>query len=378
MQETRYTTSKRVTLVSIYFNIFLSVIKIVFGYLGHSEAVIADGVHSISDIATDVLIIVAAKFGSKLPDEEHPYGHGRIETIISIIVALLVAAVGALIMYNAIHSLIAGEPSVHPGWIAAAVAFIAVLSKEWLYHYTLAAGKRVNSNLLRANAWHNRSDAFVSLIVLVGVLGAMLGYPYMDPIAALIVGVFILKTTAEMIWQSISELIDSAVDEKTLQKIKHCILSIEGVNSIHQLRTRSLGGSIFVDVHVLVNAFISVSEGHFIGEKVRSALLKNLTHVADVTVHIDPENDEIDAPSLGLPSRETVQQTLTQRWKDLPHYSDIRKTNLHYLSGKIYVEVLLSQSVLQTQVKLSQLAAQYQATCEDIDYIEIVDIHLIL
>lgn len=362
MTNERYQASKHVTLISIYLNVFLSIIKMFFGYVSYSQALFADGVHSLSDLMTDALVLIAAKFGSKQPDLEHPYGHGRIETIATVLVAIILGAVGIFIAYDAFLDILRNKHLNVPGTTAMIVAAISVLSKESLYHYMSGISKRVHSNLLRANAWHNRSDAFVSLIVLIGIIGAKFGWHYMDAVAAIIVAVLIVKMSIDMIWHSIRELIDTGVEPELLKDIRKTIHTIPGVESVHQLRTRSLGGHVFIDVHVIVDPHISVSEGHYIGDQVLRALLKTYPHVKDVTVHVDPEDDELMTPSSNLPPRKAFENKLREAWKTLPGYEHIKEIHLHYLSGKIEIELFFTAQFKNDQ----KLSEQYHDAIKNI------------
>ena len=373
-QKQRYQKAKQVTVLGAWINAALGTIKIVTGYTAHSHALIADGVHSLSDLITDALVVIAAKYGSQKPDEDHPYGHGRIETIATIVIALLIGIVGLGIIYDALYNLFVIKELERPELTAIIIAAIALVIKEWLYRYTLAAAKKIDSNLLRANAWHHRSDVFVSGIVLIGIFGAWLGYTSFDAIAALLVGALIVKIGGQMMWQSARELVDTGVDENTLRLIKEEITSVPGVESIHQLRTRMLAGMIFVDAHVLVNPHISVSEGHYISEQVHLRLRQSSKKIHDVTVHIDPEDDEKIAPSVHLPNRDEIEQQCRSCWKNLPCYDQIKKINLHYLDGKLELEIIFSLSALNNS-SANELIDCYKQNCKKINIIDKVQIY---
>lgn len=375
MHDHRYQQAKKTTLIGAAINITLGVFKLIFGYMGNSQALIADGAHSLSDLITDALVLLAAKFGSHKPDLEHPYGHGRIETIVTIAIAIIVAGVGFIIAYDALRYIVIRGHYIHPGISAIIVATISIFAKEWLYRYTLAASKKIHSKLLRANAWHNRSDALISIVVLIGILGTIFGVHYLDAAAAIIVGLLVVKMGAEMIWDSIQELIDTGVDKKTLSKIKECIIEVDGVNSIHQLRTRSLAGSIFVDVHVLVDSLISVSEGHYISDQVYLTLQKNFPHISDVIVHVDAEDDEAGMLTMNLPSRKHLEKTLHQHWQNLPYHEDINKVIFHYLGGKISIEIFIRTELAVTTTEKHTLTKKYQQAISHIHHISSLIIH---
>lgn len=375
-KQTRYKTAIRVTIVNASVNTLLALFKIIVGYFGHSQALIADGVHSFSDLITDALVLVGARMGEQLPDKEHPYGHRRIETIAAIIISIVLIGVAVGIAYDTIHHIVGKKYVLKPDIYVVIIAVVSILANEGLFRYTLHQGNKVSSDLLRTNAWHNRSDALVSLIVLASVIGTMLGITYLDSIGALVIAVLILKMGLKLIWKSVQELIDTGVDEKTLHSITQAILNIPGVMAIHQLRTRSHGGLVFVDVHIQVNPNISVSEGHYISEKVHIYLIDNFKTIADVTVHIDPENDETSMPSLNLPDREKIQRQLQERWQSLTGYKQIQRTLLHYLNGKLHVEVYMPLTMIEKTPSLhKKLADEYQAAASDMKDIATVTLY---
>lgn len=378
MQEShRLKTTRRVSLVSAVTNLLLAILKVIVGVFGNSHALIADGVHSFSDLFSDALVYFAAKVGERRPDAEHPYGHHRIETIAAIIIALLLLAVGVGIIYESAQHFITKTSTTVHGIPVIIIAIVSIFANEWLFRYTLNAGKRINSDLLITNAWHNRSDALVSVIVLLSVIGSFFGLHYLDSIGATIIAILILKTALGMIRRSFSELIDAAVDPETLQQISDCITSVNGVNDIHMLRTRMHAGNIFVDVHILVDPKISVSEGHYISDQVYKALSQQIESVADITVHIDPEDDEAVMPSLNSPDRSRLEARLREKWKHLPAYSEIHKILIHYLDGRLQIELFFPHKILE-HYNTDQLLSAYRNATTDIDDIEQIEIHLTL
>lgn len=339
--DARYREIRWVTLVGSALDLTLGVLKIGFGFLANSQALIADGVHSLSDLATDFMVLFAAKHGSKDADEAHPYGHGRFETLATVALGIALMAVAGGIAWDAIERLFHPEELSQPGVWALVIAGASVVSKEWIYHYTMRLARKLKSNMLRANAWHSRSDAISSIVVMIGVGGTMAGLDYLDSVAAVIVGAMVAKIGWDLVWQSVHELVDTALDPERVELIRKEVLSVGGVRELHMLRTRQMGGEALVDVHVIVDPRLSVSEGHYIGEKVRRRLIKEVEEVADVMVHVDPEDDEKMAPSLNLPNRTWVAEQLQQRWQGLKIASNIARLNLHYLNGKIEVELCL-------------------------------------
>lgn len=373
-QEKRYQEARKVTLIGSAVDLLLGVIKIIAGYIGSSAALIADGVHSLSDLLTDFLVLFAMKHGSREADETHPYGHGRIETLFTIALGIALVAVAIGIAWDAIHRMISPDRLTHPGWLALSVAVVSIISKEVIYQYTMLAAKKHNSNLLRANAWHSRTDAISSVIVAIGIIGFMLGFTYLDVVAALGVAVMIAKIGYELSWQSAQELIDTAMEPEQVDNIRHAILSVDGVDALHMLRTRRMGSDGLVDVHILVNPRISVSEGHRISERVRSEIIRREGSVTDVTVHIDPEDDEVAAPSAGLPLRENVLERLNQCWQGVNAAKYIENTTLHYLDGKIHVEVLLPLNSVTDVAEAQTTADKLKRLAREDEYIADVEV----
>ena len=356
MDDERYREIRKVTLIGSAIDLSLGVAKIVVGVIGNSQALIADGIHSFSDLLTDGLVLFAAKHGSRQADEKHPYGHGRIETLSTVILGVALVAVAIGIAYDASLRLMHPELLAHPGWLALIVAIISVIAKEGIYHYTLRTAEKFNSNLLRANAWHSRSDAISSVIVVVGVLGSMGGLTYLDAVAAIGVGFMVAKIGVDLAWHSIQELIDTAMEPEQIEQIRTAIQSVDGVQALHMLRTRRMGSSGLVDVHILVNSKISVSEGHRISDTVRAQIIRDVDDVTDVMVHIDPEDDEKAAPSSGLPLRKEVLKILESRWQGLDAVQHLENTVLHYLDGKIHVELLLPLGTISSASEAQAVA----------------------
>ncbi len=340
-KEQRYNEIKKVTLIGSVLDLVLGIGKILAGYAGNSQALIADGVHSLSDLVTDVLVLFAAKHGSRAADEDHPYGHARIETMMTVALGLALIAVALGLGYDAVRRLFTPELLLHPGWLALVVAAFSIFSKEAIYHYTMRAATKLRSNLLRANAWHSRSDAISSIIVFIGVLGSMAGLTYLDAIATIGVVYMIAKIGWDLAWHSMRELVDTALDAERVNKIREFIKDIDGVEDLHLLKTRRMGADALVDVHIQVSSHLSVSEGHHISEMVRERLIDEMEEIADVMVHIDPENDEEVPSCRSLPLRREIEKKLRQAWKDIPIAEKIEYITLHYLDGKIHIDLLL-------------------------------------
>ncbi len=338
-RETRMAVSKRVTLVGAVINLVLSVAKVAFGIIAQSYALIADGLHSLSDLVSDGVVYAAAHHAHQEPDLKHPYGHGRFETAATLALGGLLILVAVGIIWDAVDRLFAPERLLHPTVLALVVALVSIVAKELLYHYTIRAARRTRSEMLKANAWHHRSDAVSSVAVFVGVAGTLAGLPYLDAIAAVVVGLMIARIGWDLGQSAFHELVDTSLEEERVEKITATITSIGGVNDLHMLRTRSSGGQASVDVHVLVDPWLSVTEGHQISQAVIDALIREFDEIADVTVHIDAEDDEKAAPCKDLPLREEALAMLQERWRDIPGSEQRERILLHYLDGRIHVDV---------------------------------------
>lgn len=367
-QQQRYKDVRKVTLVGSAVDFVLGVAKIVVGWLANSQALIADGIHSFSDLLTDFFVLYAAKHSQKEADEEHPYGHGRIETLATVGLGITLTLIACGIAYNALRRLNSPETLVEPGVLALVVAVISIIAKEWIYHYTVAAARRLRSDMLLANAWHSRSDAVSSFVVVIGIAGAMYGYPYLDAVAAVAVAVMIARIGINLVRSSSQELIDQALDKNEVNAIRAHIFDVKGVRSIHMLRSRKSAGDAFVDVHIQVDPRLSVSEGHQIGDTVRRKLLDAVDVVSDVTVHIDPEDDETGSSCNDLPHRETIIRELKQCWPQLPT-SAIEAVTLHYLAGEIQIELDLPIWILQRTEDARPLVSELKKAASELPYI---------
>ncbi len=373
--EARYEESRKVTVVGAVVNVLLSVIKILAGWLGSSHALIADGIHSLSDLATDVVVLLAAKHGAKEADEEHPYGHGRIETLATVALGVVLILVALGIGFDALSRMFEPERLLVPGMLALWAAVVSVLAKEALYHYTVRVAKKLRSNLLRANAWHHRSDAVSSIVVVAGVIGSMSGLTYLDAVASVAVAVMVAKIGWELGWQSVHELIDKGLDQEDVENIRSKIMAVDGVLAMHKLRTRRMGGNAFVDVNVLVSPSISVSEGHRIGQEVLSRLHNEVEEVVDVTVHIDPEDDETHAPCGHLPMRGAILERLRAHWRDMPGTEHVQDLTLHYLNGQVRVEVRVPLEAMEDMAAanhFSRAMAEMAYTDEFVTEVKVV------
>ncbi len=279
--------AKRTTWVSVLVNLVLSAVQVLVGFIAGSQALIADGIHSLSDLVSDFVVLFAGHHSKAEPDDDHHYGHYRYENAASLVLGVLLLAVGAGMLWTAVQKLINPVAIAPVSVIALYVALAALVAKECLFRYMLAVAQRIRSSMLIANAWHARSDAASSLVVALGIGGSLLGFPLLDPIAALIVGLMIVKMGWGFAWNALHDLMDRAADLDEIEKIRTTILATPGVEGLHDLRTRKTGDLIIVDVHLEVRGDISVTEGHAIAVNARHNVMSSLP-VLDVMTHVDP------------------------------------------------------------------------------------------
>lgn len=370
----RFAAAQRSTWVSIIINMLLTVLQILAGFFGKSQSLMADGLHSFSDLVADVLVLFANRHGNRHADANHPYGHARIETAASLILGVSLAALGVGLLISAGLRLQHPEnvQAVHPFtlWIA----LIALAAKEGMFRYMLAVAKRVRSQMLVANAWHARSDAASSLVVMVGIGGNLLGYTFLDLVAAAVVGGMIAHMGAKFALEALSELVDTGLSEEEVEEIRNTLLATPGVLSLHELRTRKMADNALVDAHIIVDPKISVSEGHYIAETARHAVLRH-HHVLDVMVHIDPEDDAHAKPNIHLPARDVLLSHLMQRIGD--QQPPFTRVVLHYLDGKIDAELFFEASLNKDASKLDHLLHKLAEICADDPYFRHIETNLI-
>ncbi|MDR2594037.1 MAG: cation diffusion facilitator family transporter [Fibromonadaceae bacterium] len=283
---------RKVTLLGMGINIFLTISKFLAGIFGNSRALVADAIHSLSDLSTDIAILIGSRYWNQPPDVEHPYGHRRIETLISVAIGLVLASVGVVLALEAIKSL-SEHKSSSPTLVAAVMAFVSIIVKEWLYHYTLKIGKRIKSSATVANAWHHRSDAISSIPVLVAILASYV-FPdwfFLDAVGAILVSIFILQAAFHIAWPGISEIIDRGASKEIKGKLMKIALATPEVKSVHNLRTRYSGGSLYIDMHIVLTPSITLYQAHLIGNRVRDSFLASHLDIMEVLIHLDPHDD---------------------------------------------------------------------------------------
>ncbi len=279
----------RITWIGLIVNLFLSIFKFIVGFLGYSHAVIADAFHSLSDMSTDLAVLLGVKYWSAPADENHPYGHSRIETIITTVIGLILFIVALGIIFTSISN-IRQMHLKQPVWIAITGSLLSIILKEALYRVTVAVGKRTRSSAVVANAWHHRSDAMSSLPALIAVSLAVINskLAFIDHIGALIVSIFILKVSWNITLPCLSELSDTGAPKKYYEKIKSIAMDIKGVQAVHAIRTRKFGSGLHIDLHIMVDGEMTVQKGHDISEIVKYTLLEKIPEILDVVIHLEP------------------------------------------------------------------------------------------
>jgi len=283
---------KTITYIGMAVNIALSAIKVVIGLSAASLALVADGIHSLSDVATDVAVLLGLRLGSKEPDQSHPYGHGRAETFSAGLIALILIAVGGAMIYYATMA-IARDEITTPRLCVLIAAVISVAAKEWLYKATQKVAIRTHSPALYANAWHHRSDALSSVAVVIGYISLELGFGHGDQVAAIAVGLMIVWVGVRVIGDALRELTEAAVDPDTIEHIKKIINSDFSIRQYHKLRTRTVGREVFLDLHILVDPDLNVTAAHEIAESLEKTLDDQITRPINITVHIEPDTPEL-------------------------------------------------------------------------------------
>lgn len=338
---TRSRGIQRTALVAILTNAALAVGQIIIGLLANAFSLVADAAHTFSDLVTDMLVLLAGRKGADPADTDHPYGHGRIETVTTLVLGAVLAGVGIGFLWSSGSRLqnMTALPELHP--VALVMALITLVAKESLFRFTLAAARRLRAPVLEANAWHARSDAASSLVVAAGIGGSLAGYPFLEPLAAAVVGFLILHMGLKLAWKSIGELIDTGLPAEELERLRKTIEDTPGVIGLHDMRTRRMADRVLCDAHVQVDPRITVSEGHRISDAVYLRVRTAHPEVQDVLVSIDPEDDgELQiVPPGPLPERAEIVASMRELLgADAPAPSRVQ---IHYLGQRIEIDLVL-------------------------------------
>ncbi len=280
----------RISAVGVVCNAALTLFKLIAGIVANSAAMVADAVHSASDIVGSFVVMIGAVISNKAPDTEHPYGHEKLECIASVILGNILVAVGALIGYNGILKIVSGETLTAPGTLALIAAVASIVVKEALYWYTILGAKKINSVSLKAEAWHHRSDALSSIGSFVGILGARLGVPVLDPIASVVICLFIFKVAYGIFRESIDRLIDHACCDETVEQMRETLAAVPGVLAVDDIKTRLFGSRTYVDVEIAADGDLPLREAHAIAEAAHHTLEREFPEVKHCTVHVNPKD----------------------------------------------------------------------------------------
>ena len=370
----------KVTLLGLAANLILALAKGFIGIIANSSALIADAGHSVSDLLSDGITLWAVRMSGIPKDKNHPYGHGKFETVGSFIIALLLLFTGIGVAGHVFNRM---DAPVVPGTIALWMAGIAIIVKEALFHVTRMVGRRTGSRVLMANAWHHRSDAISSVAALLGIAGAQLGIPLMDPIAGMLVAGLIIKTGIDIGYESIRELTDETVEEDVISELGKIMSGIEGVDHYHEMRARRMGPHLLVDMHIQVDSMMSISAAHQVAERVRLEILEKLPAVNEVLVHVDAEDDffgdegseRLQDIVLMRPQSEIeidVKKVLDQ----IPEIQGITHIYCHYLNQKLTVQVNI---LLDAEMRIrdaQKIASAARRKIEQIKDIDSADLHL--
>lgn len=304
MERTNEQIALRASWVTILVNVLLSALKLLAGIFSHSAAMLSDGIHSLSDVFSTLIVIVGVRIANKQADKEHPYGHERLESVAALLLAVLLGITGLGIGWSGLRTIMAKnyDTIAIPGTFALIAAIISIVGKEGMYWYKRAAAKKTNSGTLMADAWHHRSDALSSVGSFLGIFGARIGFPVLDSVASLVICLFILKVSVDIFRDAISKMVDRACDDQTIAKIRELILAQDNVEGIDVLRTRLFGDKIYIDVEISVHAGTSLLASHEIAHIVHDILEEQIPNVKHCMVHVNPKHDE-----------ETVWTTCQQR-----------------------------------------------------------------
>ena len=370
----------KVTWLGLVANLILALAKGFIGIIANSSSLIADAGHSVSDLLSDGITLWAVRMSGFPKDKNHPYGHGKFETIGTFFIALLLLFTGIGVAWHVFNKMDAPEV---PGIIALWMAGIAIIVKEALFHVTRMVGRRSGSRVLLANAWHHRSDAISSVAALFGIAGAQLGIPLMDPIAGMLVAGLIIKTGIDIGYESIRELTDETVEEDVISELGKIMSTIEGVDNFHEMRARRMGPHLLVDMHIQVDSMMSISAAHQVAERVRLEILEKLPAVNEVLVHVDAEDDffgdegsEILQDIALMRPQGEIENDVKKVLAQIPEIQGITHIYCHYLNQQLTVQVNI---LLDEEMRISdaqKIASAARRKIEQIKDIDSADLHL--
>jgi len=343
----RQAAAQRISIIGAIVNALLSALKVIGGVLTGSTALIADGLHSLSDMATDMMVIFLLGISHKKPDKEHPWGHGRFETLGTVFLAVILLSVAGFMTWDSLKLLFAGEIPSPPSWPALIIAAISILANEVLFFYTLKVGKANHSNLIIANAWHHRTDSLSSIVVLIAIAGAILGVWWLDALAAVLVALLIAKIGIDLLLKSLAELVDTGLPQERVNQLRETALSVDGVIDVHNFRTRMMGGQGLLEMHLQIPAHMSASEGHFIGDIVCAKLKDRFDDIGYIIYHIDTYDDELipDLTQPLMPSRNEVENHLNAAVSRLLGDCPAYELTIYYAPKFIELEIKFSHEI---------------------------------
>ncbi len=348
--QTKLSQAQKVTWISTIIDLVLGVAKVIGGFFAQSTALVVDGIHSLSDLLTDIMILVVNHYSHQKPDEDHPYGHERIETMGTVVLGMVIIAVAGGILVDGVERLFNLDNLKQPTQLALYIAGASILVKEFLFYYNMRIGKQIKSQILIANAWHSRSDSWSSVVVLIGVGGAMLGYLWFDALAAIFVGLFILKIGYKLAWDNAVALVDTALPPEEVAEIAEEIKVQPDILGVHQIRSRRMGSKVTLDMHLEVRSKISVTEGHRISHWVEEHLIAVFDDIKEVICHIDIENDEASKKVQqvqSLPLRFEIENLLSQQFSNWKDSLAVQRLNLHYSHHGVELEFMVTETIDQ-------------------------------
>jgi len=361
--------------IGILGNILLSSIKFAGGVWGNSSALVADAVHSLSDLLSDAIAWFTYRMGRLPSDENHPYGHGRFETAGSALIGAVIAFAGFGLLFELQETLRSNSKAILEFWVLVPVLF-SILINEGLFRYSRALGEKLHSPSLIANAWHHRSDAVSSIAALIGIAGALAGWPVLDPLAGGAVALMIIWTGFKIILDSGRDLMDEGLDKNQIEQIENVIRESDGVSGFHQLRSRKAGGRSFIDVNILVAKDLSVSEGHHIAESLRRNLFKSFPFIEDALIHVDVEDDD-NFESIYTCSREELERAVESVLKAEPAILSFNKLRLHYWKGKNTVEVYVKAAPDKAVEEITEILKGVRNKLLDLESVQDAKIYVV-